>query len=151
MRWMHGGARTPSTASRRLMIASRYSPPARAVLIPLLLPGGGMDGCPHGVLGGRKLLGPGFPTHTQRLTEAAAHMRASGARGTIIASWEEWRSELGLRRGRGPDVVAGRRLGRASDCLPGRRRPVRRSAEARRAFRDCNVLAVRRDCRRRSH
>ena len=60
-------------------------------------------------------------------------MRASGACATIIASetpWEEWRSELGLRRGRGPDVVALLRLGHASDCLRGR------PAEARRAFRD---------------
>ena len=84
------------------------------------------------------------PPH--RLTEAVAHMRASGACGTIIAPeapWEEWWSELGLRRGRGPDVVALRRLGHASDCLRGR------PAEARRAFRDCNVIAIRMDCRRR--
>ena len=77
-------------------------------------------------------------------------MRASGACGIIIIiiiftamPWEEWWSKLGLHRGRGPDVVAVRRLGHASDCLRGR------PTEARRAIRDCNVLAIRFDCRRR--
>ena len=54
-----------------------------------------------------------------------------------------WRSELGLRRGRGPDVIAVRRLGHASDCLRGR------PAEARRAFRDRHAIAFRLDCRSR--
>ena len=67
---------------------------------------------------------------------------------TVIAPeapWEEWWSELGLRvrRGRGPDVVALRRLGHASECLSGS------PAKASRAFRDCNVIAIRMDCRRR--
>ena len=70
---------------------------------------------------------------------------ASGACATIIAPemrCEEWWSDLGL-------VVAAarmRRLGHASNCLRGR------SAEARRAFRDRNVIAIRQfrlDCRSR--
>ena len=77
-------------------------------------------------------------------------MRASGACGIIIIiiiftamPWEEWWSKLGLHRGRGPDVVAVRRLGHASDCLRGR------PAEARRASCDHNVIAIRLDCWRR--
>ena len=86
-----------------------------------------------------------LPPH--RLAEAVGHMRASGACGTIIAPetpWEERWSELGLRRGGGPDVIAVRlrRLGHVSDCLRGR------PAEARRAFRNRPVIAIRLDCRR---
>ena len=52
------------------------------------------------------------PLH--RLTEAVAHMRAPGACGTIVApetQWEEWWSELGRHRSRGPHAFAVRRLG----------------------------------------
>ena len=79
-------------------------------------------------------------------------MRASGACGTIIAPetpWEECWSELGLRASSWwlqPGChrrAAVRRLGHASDCL--RALPT----EASRAFRDCNVLAIRLDFRRR--
>ena len=51
-------------------------------------------------------------------------------------------SELGLRRGRGQDVVAMRHaMARARKRLPAR--PAGGAAEARRALRDCNVLAIR--------
>ena len=64
------------------------------------------------------------PPH--RLTEvvAAGGLHASGACCTIIAPetpWEEWWSEFGLRRGRGPDVVALRRLELLTACAAARR------------------------------
>ena len=57
----------PHSASRWMTIASRCRPPTRAVLFPLLFPGGGVDGCLQRVLRLRqrkKISSP--PKHTGR-------------------------------------------------------------------------------------